>query len=152
MASGDLVGEVRLRLLHDGAPPIHDAGEPFVFGLQLGRDDIQPGTTLGGGGVAFDFTLRVKPGADPDRPVFLGPAAQGPAGERFVYLSWKAALRPGFINRIKAQLGGVTADQVRRAQESGGAITADISGRRPHDTRPVTWTVSAPGDQVRIAS
>ena len=55
-----------------------------MFGLQDTKQTIIPGERQPDGTLAFDFTLRVKPGADPDRPVLLGRFASGPAQDRFV--------------------------------------------------------------------
>lgn len=134
-------GTVRLRLLHDNDPPAHDTGEPYVFGLQTTKQEILPGRTLPGGGLVFDFELKVKPGTDAEHPVFGGPLACGPVDDRFVYLSWKAVLRGGYINRIKARLSSITWDQVRQAQKPGRVLEADMKGRTPHDTRSLVWTV-----------
>ncbi|WP_397417608.1 DUF5990 family protein [Phenylobacterium sp.] len=134
--------KVRLRLLHDGSPPIHDTGEPFLFGLQTTKQEIVPGRLTADGGLAFDFELSVRPGPDETRPVFSGPAASGSVADRFVYLSWKAANREGYVNRIKASLRLITWEQVRQAQSGGRMLQASLVGRRPHDTRPVEWTVA----------
>ena len=135
-------GSVSFRLIHDSAPPVHDTGERYVFGLQDTKGVIHAATPHPGDGVAFDFELRVKRGPDAARPVFLGPFASGPADDRFVYLSWKAADRPGFINRVKARLSAITWDRIREAQASGRRLTRDASGLRPHDARPGVWTLS----------
>ncbi len=135
--SGD---KVRVRLLHDNAPPVHDTGEPYLFGLQDKDQNIIAGTPRPGGGVVFDLELAVKDEAG--KPNFTGPFAAGPKDDRFVYLSWKAAQRPGYINRIKAKLSPVTWDQVKMAQATGKALVVDMTGRRPHDISPVMWGVA----------
>ena len=135
-----MAGAVRLRLPHDNAPPIHDTGEPYLLGLQTAKGEIVPGRALADGRVAFDFELQVKAGAD--RPVFLGPFAAGTVTDRFVYLSWKAAERPGYINRVKARLSSITWDQVREAQSQERILVADMTGRGPHDASPVAWRLA----------
>ncbi|HEY9216853.1 MAG TPA: DUF5990 family protein [Phenylobacterium sp.] len=136
--NGEVADEVAFRLVHDDAPPVHDTGEPYVFGLQSAKGEIVGGEPHEGG-LAFNFTMRVKAG--PDGPVFVGPAASGPADGRFVYLSWKAAERGGYINRIKAKLVGVTWEMVKQAQASGRPIVADLTGWQPHERRPTRWRV-----------
>ena len=135
-------GTVRLRLVHDNAPPIHDTGEPFLFGLQTTKSEILPGLLLPDGRVVFDFELKVKSAPKLDRPVFSGPFVSGSAEDRFVYLSWKAASRSGYINRVKARLRAITWDQVREAQQAERPLLADLSERKPHDTRPLDWTLA----------
>jgi hypothetical protein len=132
---------VTLRVLHDGAKPIHDTGEPYRLGLQRGSDDVLEGARLADGRLVFDIMLRVKPGPDPERPVFLGEFAQGTADARFLHLGWKPD-RPGWINRAKVPLSGITWAQVREAQASGRPLVADATGRQPHQPRPLTWTLA----------
>lgn len=135
-------GTVRLRLLHDGAGPA--SGEPCVFGLQNAREEIRAGAPAADGRLAFEFELRVKDGPDPARPVFLGDYAMGPPAARFVYLSWKhTGGAGGYIGRLKAQLGGVTWAQVREAQATGRALTADMTGRSTGSGKgELVWTVA----------
>jgi hypothetical protein len=132
---------VTLRVLHDGAKPVHDTGEPYRLGLQRGRDDVQEGAVLDDGRLAFEVELRVKPGPDPERPVFLGEFAQGPADARFLHLGWKPD-RPGWINRAKVPLSGISWAQVREAQASGRPLVADATGRQPHQPRPLIWALA----------
>ncbi len=134
-----MADQVRFRLLHDNAPPVHDTGEPYLFGLQTTKQEIIPGQELAGGGMAFDFEPTVKSGRDPEQPAFYGPLASGPVGDRFVYLAWKATERPGYINRLKARLQAITWDQVRDAQLLNKVFEASMAGRMPHDTQPIPW-------------
>lgn len=130
---------VRMRLLHDGAAPVDSSGAPWVLGLQDRDDQILPGAPRPGGGLVFDFELRVKDGGA--RPNFLGPFASGPADDRFVYLSWRAKDGGRYINRLKCRLCGITWDQLRGA-EAGGVLTADVTGRTPRDnSKPLVWSL-----------
>ena len=132
---------VTLRVLHDGAKPVHDTGEAYRLGLQRGPDDVQEGALLDDGRLAFEVQLRVKPGPDPGRPVFLGEFAQGPADARFLHLGWKPD-RPGWVNRAKVPLSGISWAQVREAQASGLRLVADATGRQPHQPRPLIWALA----------
>jgi hypothetical protein len=134
-------GEVRMRLIRaDDAPPTNPLDEPFEFGLQDVKQQLLPGKRDSGGRLVFDFSLKVKPGKDPDRPSFGGPFASGPADDRFVYLAWRSIPRGVWINRIKARLASIDWAMVRAAQTSGRPIVADMTGRRPHDSqRHVDW-------------
>jgi hypothetical protein len=92
--------EIRLRLIRaDDVPASHELDEAYVFGLQDTRQTIVPGERQADGTLVFDFTLRVKPGADPDYPVFLGRFASGPVPDRFVYLSWRSVSRGSIASR-----------------------------------------------------
>ena len=133
--------EVRMRLVRrDDAPPTNPQGLAFEFGLQDTKQGIDPGRRSADGAFVFDFVLRVKPGADPERPVFGGPYASGPADDRFVYLSWRRIDGGGYINRVKARLGGINWTMVRAAQAEDRPLTADMTGWTPHaHRRSVDW-------------
>jgi hypothetical protein len=136
--------EARFRLLRsDDVPPSHEIEEPYEFGVQDVKQALLPPARRAGGMLAFDFTLSVKPGADPHRPTFLGRFASGPPNDRFVYLSWRSIPRGVWINRVKARLGGVDWTLARAAIDSGRVIEADMSGWTPHDhRRQVPWRLA----------
>ena len=133
--------EVRMRILRrDDTPPTNPLNLAFEFGLQDTKQGIDPGRRQADGTFVFDFVLRVKVGADADRPVFGGPHASGPADDRFVYLSWRRIDGAGYINRVKARLGGIDWAMVRAAQAEDRPLTADMTGWTPHDHRKsVLW-------------
>lgn len=129
---------LRLRLLRDDDVPATTDGSAFTFGLQDSGGAIFPPTTGPDGRLRFDFELKVAPGPD-GQPVFTGPFASGPRGERFVYLSWR---RPdgSYINRVKARLKDLDWPLIRQAQAEGRALEADMTGRKPGGgTVPVAW-------------
>lgn len=139
MTSGGTPTELRLRLIRDtDAPPTNPLGDAFVFGLQDTKEQLHPGARDAAGRFVFDFTLAVKPGRD-GAPNFTGPFASGPAGDRFVYLSWRSIPRGVWINRIKARLADIDWPLIERAQ--GRRLAADLSdwssggGRRRVDWR-----------------
>lgn len=133
--------EVAMRLVRaDDAPAHNPASEPFEFGLQDKTGVLSPPVRDAGGRLVFDFSLSVRPGKDPDHPVFSGPFAIGPADDRCANLAWRSKLRGVWINRVKARLGGIDWALVRAAQSSGRRITADMTGRLPHGgTKPLDW-------------
>lgn len=134
---------VRLRLIrNDDVPATNPLNNSYVFGLQDTKQEIVAGARRSDGALVFDFSLRVKPGADPERPVFTGRFASGPAHDRFVYLSWRSVERGSYINRVKARLSGIDWQMVRQAQAVDGPLTADMTGWRPGDPRKsVEWQV-----------
>jgi Family of unknown function (DUF5990) len=135
--------EVRMRLVrHDDAPATNPHNLTFVFGLQDAKQEIVPPTKGPAGQLVFDFTLRVKPGRDPDDPVFLGRFASGPVGDRFVYLSWRSIETGAYINRAKARLSSITWDQVRDAQAADRPLVADATGWRSGGTQAV-WRLAS---------
>jgi hypothetical protein len=132
---------VRFVLLRSNdIPATNPLGLSFRFGLQDTKQRIFPGVRRPDGMIAFEFTLKVKPGPDPDKPAFTGLFASGPADDRFVYLSWFATERGHYINRVKARLSTIDWKLVRESQKRDKPITADMSGRGPGDTgKLVDW-------------
>jgi hypothetical protein len=133
--------EVRFRLLRSNdIPATNPHNLAYLFGLQDSKGNIIAGTRLPNGALCFDFSLKVKEGADSEHPVFTGPFASGPVTDRFVYLSWWAIDRGDWINRLKARLATIDWKMVRNSQQQGRPITADMTGRGPGDTRKyVSW-------------
>jgi hypothetical protein len=136
--------EVRLRLIRaDDRPTTNPCSDVFEFGLQDAKQRIVPAERLPDGRLAWNFTLRVKPGSDPARPNFLGQYASGPPDDRFVYLSWRSVPRQVWIVRVKARLAGIDWAMVRAAQAANRPLVADMSGWTPHDRRKqVAWRVA----------
>jgi len=136
--------EVRFRLLRsDDVPATNPHNLAFKFGLQDKHGEIVPPTPQKNGTLAFDFTLTVKKGEDPKRPVFGGRFASGLPNDRFVYLSRYAIKRGDYINRVKARLSNIDWQIVRAAQASNKAITADMTGRTPgHIRKHVEWRLT----------
>jgi Family of unknown function (DUF5990) len=64
----------------------------------------------------FKFSLRVREGKD-GQPNFLGPFAQGPAHERFVYLdigTYAGQTNTAWSRRLKVPLRGITWEMIER--------------------------------------
>ena len=131
---------LKLRLVRDSAAPSPD-GSAVRFGLQDNKEEIHAGVLREDGKYAFDFELRVVEAADEAAaPVFLGPFAFGKPSDRFVYLSWQRTEAPGYANRVKARLADIGWAEVRAAQQSGGRLEADLSGRKAGGGKvPVCW-------------
>jgi hypothetical protein len=82
------------------------------FAVQRGRGSVYE-TILkqrsGGGDLRFEFTIPATGG--PGQPRFTGPLAQGPAGERFVYIDIGACagqIGTPWSRRLKIPLTGIT--------------------------------------------
>jgi hypothetical protein len=133
--------EVRFRLLrNDDVPATNPLNLSYRFGLQDTKQAIITGGRQRDGVFAFNFSLTVKPGKDPQHPIFTGRFASGPVNDRFVYLSWWAIERGNYINRVKARLGSIDWTMVRASQEQDRPITADMTGWLPGDARKhVAW-------------
>jgi Family of unknown function (DUF5990) len=112
------------------------------FSVRLAGHQRQhpPRARQSNGTLLFDFSLKVKEGKDPERPVFTGPYASGAVDDRFVYLSWFAVDRGEYINRVKVRLGAIDWRLIRRSQKENRPITADLSGRGPGETsKAIAW-------------
>jgi Family of unknown function (DUF5990) len=134
--------EVHFRLLRsDGVPATNPFNLSYRFGLQDTKQNIVAGERQPGGPLVFDFSLKVKERKDdPKHPVFTGRFASGPVNDRFVYLSWRAIERGGYINRVKARLGTIDWKMVRASHGENRPITADMTGWLPGDARKyVAW-------------
>lgn len=131
---------VRFRILRDSAEPPAPDGRDVDFGLQDNKGNLQPPVRRPDGMLAFDFVLTVKPGLDPDRPVFTGPFASGPRDERFVYLAWPRRDGAGYVNRVKIRLIDIDWPLVREAQATDRPLEFDASGRAAGGGRvAVAW-------------
>jgi hypothetical protein len=89
------------------------------FGLQKGGGSnyetiqIQRSTT---GNLSFEFSVRVREGKD-GQPNFLGPFAQGPPHERFVYLdigTLAGQTDSCWTRRLKIPLRGITWELIEK--------------------------------------
>jgi len=136
--------EVRMRIVAE-KPPVGVA-----FAVQLGRHQLAP-MRPSGGDLAFEFALRVKfePGG---RVVFLGPAAQGPPRERFVYVNSGTSagqVESCWTRRAKVKLASIDADLARQAL-SGGVLEARIAATG-RDGGPACASVPLLGGSWRLA-
>jgi hypothetical protein len=138
------VSELRLRLIRDGdAPVTNPLADEFVFGLQDTKQQIYAGKARADGKLAWDFAVTVKAAAKGGHPAFGGRFASGPAGDRFVYLSWRSLARGDYINRVKARLGDLDWPLIRAALAADRPLVADLTGRSPGGGRvPVAWRLA----------
>jgi uncharacterized protein DUF5990 len=134
---------VRLVLVN---PPANVA-----FGIQKGRgskyETVQ--IQLGGDGdLEFDVALDLKI-ATKGAPNFVGPFAQGPAGDRFVYIgvgTFAGQTHSCWSRRIKVPLKGIGGSLVRDAlSKPGRTLVARIPGTG-RDGSPTCATVRLLGD------
>ena len=131
---------VKVRLIHDGKQPGPSVPEPVDFGIQDKMGAIHPGKASKGRLLLFEIDIPVK---HADAPLFSGPFVHGPPGGRFLYLSWKehGQHEHPWAWRIKMALGGISPSLLRQAQKAGHCLEANVVGRRPHSSEPVTWRV-----------
>jgi Family of unknown function (DUF5990) len=137
--------EVRLRLVYRGGGPVGWRGGPEAFGVQDKANDLVRGSPGADGSVVFDVSLQIKPEAG-TAPVFVGPFAHGPAGERFLYLSWRNPTGE-YARRLKLPLGGVAWTDIAAARRADQPLVGDLvdeaklttTGAHIGGTRPIVW-------------
>jgi hypothetical protein len=79
--------------------------------------------------IVFKPTLRARRNAD-GSVNFLGPFAQGPKDERFIYLNWATAtgkVLTGMVGRIKLHLNHIKWAAVEKAAEGNKPIRVRLS-------------------------
>jgi hypothetical protein len=104
------------------------------FGLQKGRgnnyETVQTQRSKGKD-LHFECSVRVSRGKD-SAPNFLGPFAQGPVGERFLYIdigTYAGQTETCWSRRLKIPLKGITWDLVRIASsEAPTALETRVPG------------------------
>ena len=102
--------DLPFRIVVEQAPP------SVTFGVQLGKADLLAPVRTGEN-LVFEFQLRMKRGPT-GAPVFLGPAAQGPPHDRFVYVNsgTMAGQKDScWTRRAKVKLASIDAAMVERA-------------------------------------
>ena len=78
----------------------------------------------------FEFPIRVKEGKD-GQPNFLGPFAQGPASNRFIYLDIGASAgqtNTPWSRRLKIPLAGITWAMIKQASDTSAIIETRVAG------------------------
>lgn len=106
--------------------PPHCGAGPIFLAVQRGKEvvDITPARA---GQADFRLTLRLS---DRNRvPNFLGPYAQGPAEERFFYLSWgtgDSSATFGMFRRLKVHLSKLTWAQIKAAAKRQAPLRVRI--------------------------
>lgn len=122
-----MVNQVTLRIVVEQPPPGVD------YGLQKGRGgDYETVQTQRSkkGDLSFEFDVEVKEGKD-GLPNFLGPYAQGPPQERFVYLdigTYAGQTGTPWSRRLKIPLTGMTWKSIEQASRSSHVLETKVPG------------------------
>lgn len=120
--------ELTLRIILEDPPPGVD------FGLQQGSgNDYQTVQTQRSksGDLRFEFNVRVQEGKE-GQPNFLGPYAQGPAKDRFVYLdvgTLAGQKDSEWTRRIKIPIYAIQWPVIKKALGSRRPLEARIHGQ-----------------------
>ncbi len=140
-ADCDAVG-VSLRVLCD--PGVASAAQPILAGCDFGMQDrdgnLHAGTEREGGKLRYRAGVVAKRNRTTGAIRFVGPYASGPAGEEFVYMSWRQPGATAWTMRIKLLLQSLTWDEMIDADTKHRAFVYDATGRLPHaNTKTVLW-------------
>lgn len=103
--------------------------------------------------IAFELTVALREGKQPDMPDFGGPFVQGPPGGRFFYLCvgrCSMIAEPHWTGRVKVPLSSITWPLARQATSGGGRLEARYTASRP-DGRPVLASVKLLDDGWTVA-
>jgi hypothetical protein len=120
--------ELKLRIILEKPTPDVD------FGLQKGRgndyETIQTQRSKGQD-LRFELTVRAKGSTTTSPPNFLGPFAQGPSGERFVYIdigTYAGQTGTVWSRRLKIPLRGITWDMIEAVVDEGSVLETQVAG------------------------
>jgi hypothetical protein len=104
----------------------------ILWALQLGQADLLKPTASSKSGIAFDFTVDVIPDDSVVGFRLGGPAVQGRAGERFVYLcsgAYAGQLDTPIGRRAKVRLEGITRRLIAASRaRRGGTLEVQFAG------------------------
>jgi Family of unknown function (DUF5990) len=105
------------------------AGNPALhLGIQRDQSIIET-ASANSKRIVFTPTLRARPNAD-GSVNFLGPFAQGPKAERFIYLSWTTMngnVVTGMVGRIKLHLNHIRWAAVQKAAGANKPIRVRLA-------------------------
>ena len=103
--------------------------------------------------IAFELTVTLRQGKQPDMPDFSGPFVQGPPGGRFFYLCvgrCSMVAEPHWTGRVKVPLNSITWPLARRVATGAGRLEARYAASRP-DGQPVLASVKLLDDGWTVA-
>jgi hypothetical protein len=131
---------LNVRLVCKTMPAIPPDEGALDIGIQDKAQVVHEGLKQKDGSMFFECALEVGLDDSTGRPSFHGPFVQGTPEARFLYLSWKrrSTNSSPWYWRVKIPLSGITWKEVSSAR-ANEVLEADITGRRPHATDPVSW-------------
>ncbi len=137
---------LKVRLVCKTMPAIPPDEGRLDVGIQDKAQAVHAGVKQKDGSMVFECALEARRDESTGKPTFRGPFVQGTSEARFLYLSWK---RKGVNSspwywRVKVPLSGITWKEVSLAKPNE-VLEADITGRRPHSTDPISWKRSRAG-------
>jgi hypothetical protein len=138
---------ITLRLACKSMPVTPATEGALDIGIQDKAQTVHAGRTAKDGAVYFECAVDARTDSLTQGLDLRGPFVHGTPQGRFLYLSWKrrtASAAPWYW-RVKIPLVGITEQDVS-SLKSTEILLADITGRRPHATDPITWTRRVAGE------
>ena len=131
---------ITLRLACKTMPETPPTDEALDIGIQDKAQAVHAGRTAKDGTIYFECAVEARIDGQTEGLDFRGPFVHGTPQSRFLYVSWKRKIPSAapWYWRIKIPLAGIAAKDVT-SLKSSEALIADITGRRPHATDPITW-------------
>ncbi|MDQ0464569.1 hypothetical protein QO010_002353 [Caulobacter ginsengisoli] len=124
------LGETTVRIVVEDPPPgVMVAVQWGKTGANFASELIRP-SEAGAGRVAFDVPVKVTTGPD-GAARLVGPAIQGPTGDRFIYVNWgTCAGQHGtpITRRAKVRIGTLTPAQIEAALAPGKRLETAFAG------------------------
>lgn len=127
--------------------PRDEIADHALAGTTMGVQDVDgslaPGSEIGAGKLGWNIAAVLAHDPSRDSARWIGTYVHGRPGEEFLYVSWKD--HPAATHwrlRIKAQLhyARPLLNDIRARPRP--VLSADLTDRRPHDSRPVEWRLS----------
>lgn len=131
---------LKVRLVCKTMPAIPPDEGQLDVGMQDKAQAVHAGVKQKDGAMFFECVLEARHDESTDKPTFRGPFVQGTPEARFLYLSWKRKDTGSSLWywRVKVPLSGITWKEVSLATPNE-VLEADVTGRRPHATDPISW-------------
>src|SRR5688572_5674041 len=138
--------QVTLRVIVESPPGGVDFGVQEGHGNDYKTVQKQRYTTQD---LRFEFPIRVREGKN-GQPNFLGPFAQGPANNRFIYLdigTYAGQTNTPWGRRLKIPLAGITCPMIEQASDASLVIEVRVPGRG-RDGGPTCGTVKRNSNEL----
>jgi len=120
--------------------------------MQRGRSELVPPNRITSDSLSFHFTVRIGARNGNEAPNFLGPFAQGPRSDRFVYVNLgkrAGQLKTPWDRRAKVPLTAINWTLIKKVAK-GGVLETQIEGT-DRDGGPACGTVPLIGGWRVIA-
>jgi hypothetical protein len=131
-----------------------DPPRDIIWALQLGRDELVKPTSITTSRISFDFTVDVVEDSSAAGLRLRGPAVQGRAGGRFVYLRiglYAGQVGTHIARRAKIGLEGISRKLLEAVKKKpSGVLEVQFAGK-DRKGEPACATVSLLGEGWRVA-